>query len=261
MDKVNELGHPPLSALLPGYICSPPLLIQSITRAKNYTKTQSEIVDSGASGYFFAKNSPKNNVDSTAPLILVGTASGQPMTSASTCGLAIPQLPSEFPTTGHVMSGFQDNLVVVGPMCDANFTVTFTNHAVNIYSPNGTPIITGWRETTGPRLWCMYIIPNPVNMSPLPNDHKTTTLQAFSAYNIPSVEALIQYFHAAAGFPVRVTRLKAIKTEKFASWPRLAYQNAVKACPATNNTLKGHMVLVRQGVRSTKPNPTRTKCK
>ena len=69
------------------------------------------------------------------------------MTSASTCDMAIPQLPSEIPNTGHVVPGFQDNLVGVGPMCDANCTVTFKKHAVNIYSPTGTIFITGWRET------------------------------------------------------------------------------------------------------------------
>ena len=258
VDKVNELGHSPLSALLPSYICSPPLLIQSITRAKNYTKTQSEIVDSGASGYFFAKNSPKNNVDSTAPLILVGTASGQPMTSASTCDLAITQLSSEFPTTVHVVQGLQDNLVSVGPMCDANFTGTFTKHAVNIYSTNGTPIVTGWHEITGPRLWSMSIMPNPVNMPPLPDNHKTTTPQAFSAYDLPSDEALMRYFHAAPCFPVCDTWLKSTKAGNFASCTGLIYQNAAKAVPTTNNTPKGNMVQVRQGVFSTKPNRTRS---
>ena len=103
------------------------------------------------------------------------------------------------------MSGFQENLVVVGPMCDANRTVTFEKHAVNIYSPTGTPIITGWRETTEPCIWFMFIIPNPPDTPLLPDDHKTTTLKSFSAYDLPSVETLIQYFHAAAGFPVRNT--------------------------------------------------------
>ena len=171
------------------------------------------------------------------------------MTSASTCDISITQIPSEFPTTGHVMPGFQENLVGVGPMCYDNCTVTFTKHAVNIYSPTGTPIITGWRETTGTSLWKISIMPYPVNMPPLPNYHKTTTLK--------STEALIRYFHTTSGFPVRGTWLKTIKAGNFSSWPGLNYQNEAKACPTTNDTLKGHMVQVRQGIRSTKPNPTR----
>ena len=98
-------------------------------------------------------------------------------------------------------------------------------------------------------------------MSTLQNDHKNTTLQAFSAYDLPNVEALIRYFYANSGFPVRDTWLKAINVGNFESWPGLAYQNASKACSANGDILKGHMVQVRQGVRSTKPNTTKTKCK
>ena len=60
-------------------------------------------------------------------------------------------------------------------------------------------------------------------MHMLPDDHKTTTLQSFSDYDIPSVEALIRYFHVAAGFPVRNTWLEFIKAGNFVSWPGLAY--------------------------------------
>ena len=73
-------------------------------------------------------------------------------------------------------------------------------------------------------------------MSLLPEDKSTpddsdaqqSTLKAFSSYDLPSVEALIRYFHAAAGFPVRDTWLKAIKAGNFTSWPGLPYQNASK---------------------------------
>ena len=56
----------------------------------------------------------------------------------------------------------------------------------------------------------------------IPNAQQST-LKAFSAYDMPSVEALIRYFHAAAGFPVRDTWLKAIKSGNFDSWPGLTY--------------------------------------
>eukprot|EP00957_Ditylum_brightwellii_P065912 4998635-Ditylum_brightwellii.AAC.1 len=80
-------------------------------------------------------------------------------------------------------------------------------------SPSGTPIITGWREDIGHKLWCMLLLPNPDNVTPIKDSPGTnkTSLVAFSAYDLPSVEALIRYFHAAAGFPVRDTWLKAIK--------------------------------------------------
>ena len=40
-------------------------------------------------------------MDPIIPHIQLGTASGQPITSASTCDIVTPQLPSYFPATGH----------------------------------------------------------------------------------------------------------------------------------------------------------------
>ena len=58
-----------------------------------------------------------------------------------------------------------------------------------------------------------------------PNTQQST-LKTFSAYNLPRVEDLIRYFHAAAGFPVRDTWLRAIKAGNFDLWPGVTYQNA-----------------------------------
>ena len=68
-NKVNELSNPPLAALLSSnrYTPPPPPLIWLLTKLKQ--KQQSEIVDSGASGYFFTRDAPKKNVDPTAPHI------------------------------------------------------------------------------------------------------------------------------------------------------------------------------------------------
>ena len=60
-------------------------------------------------------------------------------------------------------------------------------------------------------------MPNPSDTPLLENYHKTNTLQYFSAYYLPIVEALIWYFHVDAGFPVRNTWLKDIKLGNFAS--------------------------------------------
>ena len=105
-------------------------------------------------------------MDPTVPHTQVGTASGQPMTYEGTCDIVIPQLPSDFPTTGHVIPGFQYNLVGVVPLCDSDFTVTLSKHTVTIYSPTGTPIITVWHETTEPSLWRMSLLTNPEDMPP-----------------------------------------------------------------------------------------------
>jgi hypothetical protein len=51
------------------------------------------------------------------------------------------------------------------------------------------------------------------NLTSIPDAATRSTLQAFSAYDLPSVEALLKYFHVAAGFPVKDTWLRAIKNK------------------------------------------------
>ena len=68
---------------------------------------------------------------------------------------------------------------------------------------------------------------------------------------------MVVSFHAAAGYPVRDTWLKAIKTGNYDSWLVLTYTNATKYCPLADKNIKSHTVQTFQGVRSTKPkNPS-----
>ena len=95
----------------------------------------------------------------------------------------------------------------MGPIYDATYTATFSKHEVKIYSPTGNPIIIGRHEIDGTHLWRISLLPNPEDVHQLsssPYSHKTS-LQYFSAYDLPSGEALVRYFHADAGFPVRNT--------------------------------------------------------
>ena len=81
-------------------------------------------------------------------------------------------------------------------------------------------------------------------------DH--TNLRAYSAYDLPSVEALVRYFHAAAGFLVRNTCINAIKVGNYRTWHRLTLANATAYCPSEYETIKGRIVQSRQVIRSAK---------
>ena len=61
--------------------------------------------------------------------------------------------------------------------------------------------------------------------------------------------------HAACGFPVKSTWIKAIEAGNFAGWPLLTAKRVKKYYPETSETPKGHLNQVRQNVRSTKPKP------
>ena len=148
---------------------------------------------------------PRVNIDRSAPKVTVGTATGRIQSSSGTGELNIPNLPYDLPVIGHIMPGFKHTLIGVGPLCDADCIVTFTHAAVIFRDSQGSPVLTGWRDQSGPRLWRIALQPGESNLPNMPHDANRTTLKAYSAYDLPISRALIRYFHAAAGYPVRST--------------------------------------------------------
>ncbi len=113
------------------------------------------------------------------------------------------------------------------------------------------------------KLWriSLLLLPDEDDIPPVataPDVNKAPLdLDAFSAYyDLPSVEALVKYFHTTAGFPVKDTWHMAQGYQGrqlcYMAWSHL-YKNAAKYCPAAVETSKGHMAQPRQNVRSTKP--------
>jgi hypothetical protein len=71
--------------------------------------------------------------------------------------------------------------------------------------------------------------------------------------DLPSIGALVGFYHACLGFPVKQTWLEAIKAGNCDTFEGLTYSNAAKYCPDADETIMGHMAQQRQNVRSTKP--------
>ena len=116
-------------------------------------------------------------------------------------------------------------------------------------------MLTGWREATESRLYRIALQPGESNLPSMPNVANMDTLAAYSAYDLPRVVALIRYLHAASGYPVRSTWLKAIGAGNYSSWPGLMLANATKYFSSADYTIMVHLVRKRQGVIFTKPKP------
>jgi len=71
--------------------------------------------------------------------------------------------------------------------------------------------------------------------------------------DFPSIGALVGFYHACLGFPVKQTWLDAIKAGNCDTFDGLTYSNAAKYCPGSDKTIMGHLAQQRQNVRSTKP--------
>ena len=153
------------------------------------------------------------------------------------------------------MPTFTDTLVGIGPICDAGYTVTFTSTDVTVYSERGLLILTGWRETQMQKMWRFALSPNKELTTPTTPRNERTSLRAYSAYDLPSVESLVRYLHAAAGFPKNHTWPNGVKAGNFDTWTGLTYSNASKYFPQATETIKGYITQTKQGVISTKVKP------
>ena len=140
---------------------------------------------------YFSADAPMVNIDRSAPKVTVGTATGKTQSSAVTGELNISKLPYYFPVTGHIMPCFKHTLIGVGPLCDADCTVTFTRADVIVRNAQGIPVLTGWREKSGPRLWRIALQPGKSTLPNMPHNATSTTLKAYSDYDLPSVRALV----------------------------------------------------------------------
>ncbi len=75
--------------------------------------------------------------------------------------------------------------------------------------------------------------------------------------DLPSIGALVAFYHACLGFPVKQTWLDAVKAGNCDSFDGLTYSNVSLYYPDAKKTILGHLAQQRQNVRSTKPNPQR----
>jgi hypothetical protein len=73
---------------------------------------------------------------------------------------------------------------------------------------------------------------------------------------LPSIGALIGFYHACIGFPAKQTWLDAIKVGNCDSFDGLTYSNAAHYCPDVDKTILGHLAQQCRNVHSTKPCPS-----
>ena len=164
----------------------------------------------------------------------------------------------------HVLPHLTTHSLVSRPkLADAGYTTVFHpgNLGVTIHSMRSisiqqqcNPVLQGWRDENG--LWQLgyndpTLMSKQVKQKISPNGTRSQETAA-NVYSLPSIARVIKYQHAAAGFPIKETWLKAIVCGNYASWPGVTATNVKKYCPESVETQKRHMKKQRQNVQSTK---------
>jgi hypothetical protein len=123
------------------------------TPPPNILPSHTGIADSGATDFYFAPDAPVTNYNPQAPTVGIRVANGLPERSVASATLAsVPSLP-QASMTGHVMPAFPHTLIGLGPFADLSCKIVFTKTSVTVYHPDGHPILSGWWDEAGPRLW------------------------------------------------------------------------------------------------------------
>ncbi len=175
----------------------------------------------------------------------------------------------------HITPGITSNsLMSTNQFAVADYITVFNKEEVNVYNANDVKItvsrgaiLQGWRcPNTG--LWQISLFPT-IRSGNVANVNIQTILvrrppSKFLPRQPPPTEAvanifklrmqpeLVQYYHAAAGFPTKPTWLAAIKNNHYTSWKGLTYKGVSKHFPESEETWKGHEKKVQSGLRSKK---------
>ncbi len=73
-----------------------------------------------------------------------------------------------------------------------------------------------------------------------------------NVYKLPLTKEVVQFQYAALGFPTKAMLLTTIRHKNLVTFPGMTSKNINKFFPESNETQKGHMKQMKQGVRSTK---------
>ena len=150
------------------------------------------------------------------------------------------------------MPSFEYTLVGLGPICDANCTVRFSKKYVTVFLQRTKLSSQGGVSPQAPSCGALHSALAQSYCLPNRSETHQTSLSAYSAYDLPSVESLVSYLHTDAGLSVKLTWLASIKAGNFDNCTGLTHSNASKYYPESSETIKGQMVQTRKGIRSTK---------
>jgi hypothetical protein len=154
----------------------------------------------------------------------------------------------------NIIPGLHLTLISVPKLADAGYTMIFKNEGAAIYDDYTANIISSQPPVlnadrcphTG--LWKLQL--DDLNMEPNKNPPMHNAINVI--FDLLSARQSFLWYHAAAGFPVKETFIKAIRNGNYATWPKLTVTLINKHMPDSNETSKGHLKGQRQGIHSTK---------
>ena len=192
------------------------------------------VIDSGATSHFVPENMnlPRGG-RSTKEVYLPDDTKLQ---ATYRTQLPLKQL-SDKAREADILPGLTTPLISVNKLADEGYTTIFHpgEDGVTIHEPGTVkvttttdPILQGCK-LKGAKLWTIEA------------NEPSATERANKVYDLPSIAQTVQYLHAATGFPVEETWIKAIKKGNYSTWPTITPAVVRRHFLESDETQKGHM--------------------
>ncbi len=169
----------------------------------------------------------------------VSTANGHVMKATMTALLPLGQLKAGAQEAIVIPEMSTKALMSVEQLADQGYTTIFHPYlqGVTVHDNDGFKLVTskpsllqGWQDTGG--LWTVPLAEG----------------TAMNIYKLPSTKGVVQFQHAALGFPTKAMLLTAIRHKNLVTFPGMKSKNVNKFFPESDETQKGHMKQTKQGV-------------
>ena len=123
----------------------------------------------------------------------------------------------------------EDSLISGPKFTDAGYVSFLTPEELMIFDGQDLKItvskeavLSGWRDKGSRGMWRIPLEPNkPPQQSKYVLLDEKQEESVNSVYKFASTKQVIRYLHACAGFPTKLSWIKAIKADNFATWPHL----------------------------------------
>jgi hypothetical protein len=229
----------------------------------NYMTAHSKtaILDSGCTIHFTTNNAPCNITKENKPQLTVRIPNDETILYCNTAKLHLPTL-NEQSRESHVSKDLNNNLLLVGQLCDDGYNIKFNKHKATVHKKSNI-ILTAKRDHSN-GLWSAPLTdhtPEHNNVQPTAqcilaqssttstkcylrqydNKNKSYMVCCHNIQDYTNITYVVSYLQGTIFTPVKTTIVQAINNGNFASWPGLTVKNVNKHHKRTIATAKGHM--------------------
>jgi hypothetical protein len=150
----------------------------------------------------------------------------------------------------NIVPSLHSTLISLPKLAEAGYTTIFSKAGAAIYDDYTTNILASQQPVLeAGRCGHMGLWKLPLDEQGRETNRTPSSNEAINViFDLPSARQTFLWYHAAAGFPVKESFIKAVRNGNYATWPKLTVMLVHKYMPESDEMAKGHLKGQRQGI-------------